>query len=76
MEVLAAFERLERKTGNRDFALKEIVHEVLSSGTRLKESTVRTHVVSVMCRDAPVNHALVFDDLERVDRGVYRRRRV
>ena len=75
-EVLEAFFRLERKTGNREFRLKEIVDEVLSASTGLKESTIRTHVVSVMCRDAPINHLLVFDDLERIDRGIYRRKRL
>ena len=75
-EVLEAFFRLERKTGNREFQLRDVVDEVLNATIALKESTVRTHVASVMCRDAPVNHGLVFDDLERVDRGIYRRKRV
>lgn len=76
MEVLEAFFRLERKTGNREFRLRDVVDEVLGGTTELKESTIRTHVTSVMCRDAPVNHLLVFDDLERIDRGIYRRKRL
>jgi hypothetical protein len=76
MEVLEAFFRLERKTGNREFRLRDVVDEVLGGTTEFKESTIRTHVTSVMCRDAPVNHLLVFDDLERIDRGIYRRKRL
>ncbi len=73
-EVLKAFHRLERKLNVREFRLSDVVREVLDSTNELRESTVRTHVVSVMCRDAPENHGVVFDDLERVSRGVNRRK--
>jgi hypothetical protein len=73
-EVLGAFERLEARHGRSAFELPEIVSEVLSAGVPCAESTIRTHVTSRMCRDAPDHHASTFDDLERVDRGLYRRR--
>lgn len=73
-EILAAFERLERRHGRRDFELAEVVQEVQAVGTAYEESTIRTHVSSRMCRDAPVHHASVTDDLERVGRGRYQRR--
>lgn len=67
--VLNAFARLERRHGRLD----EVVTETLTNDPQYKESTVRTHVTSRMCVDAPHNHASVFGDLTRVDRGVYRR---
>ena len=41
-------------------------------GSKYSASTISTHIVSKMCRDAPDNHAVTFDDLERVGRGRYR----
>jgi hypothetical protein len=74
-EVLAAFKRLERRQGRTDLELADVVAEVLASNTVYAESTIRTHITSRMCGNAPDHHATTFDDLERVDRGVYRRRR-
>jgi hypothetical protein len=53
--------------------MQEIVVEVRRRGTQLAESTIRTHIISVMCIDAPPNHPTRFPDLRRVDRGVYER---
>lgn len=72
-EVVAAFERLERRNGRREFDLVDVVQEVLGS-TDYRESTIRTHVTSRMCAEAPANHGTVYADLERVSRGRYRRR--
>lgn len=74
-EVLAAFERLERRHGRKDFDLADVLQEVQSSGSTYRESTIRTHVTSRLCADAPDHHATTYADLERVDRGRYRRRR-
>jgi len=74
-EVLAAFERLERRHGRTDFYLADVLQEVQASGSTYRESTIRTHVTSRMCVDAPDHHATNYADLERVDRGRYRRRR-
>ena len=72
--VLDAFVRLECRHGRGNFQLEEVVAETLAEDPQYKESTVRTHVTSRMCVDAPDNHASVYPDLTRVDRGVYRRR--
>ncbi len=73
-EVLAAFDRLERRHGSTTFDLAEIVREVEAAGTSYEESTIRTHVSSRMCADAPDHHGTTYADLERVGRGRYRRR--
>lgn len=71
--VLRAFERLENRHGRSDFELADIVTEVLALSSAYAESTIRTHITSRMCGNAPDHHATTFDDLERVDRGLYRR---
>jgi hypothetical protein len=73
--VLAAFERLERGTGRTDFRLEEIVKQVMLHHPDYAESTIRTHIVSLMCANAPDHHGTTYDDLMRVDRGLYRRNR-
>lgn len=74
--VLDAFARLEGRHHRTDFTLAEIVAEVRSETKAFAESTVRTHVTSRLCSNAPDNHEVVHDDLERVERGLYRRRQV
>lgn len=72
--VLAALRRLEQRHGRRDFALTDITTETLAVDPQFAVSTIRTHVVSRMCANAPDNHAVVYADLVRVGRGRYRRR--
>lgn len=63
---------LANRHGRDTFKLEEIVDGVYASGSTYKESTIRTHVVSSMCKDAPDNHGTVYRDLERMSRGMYR----
>ena len=72
-DVLAAT-RLERRHGRLTFDLDEVVQEVLAGGSRYKETTIRTHVTSRMCADAPDHHGTVYADLQRVGRAKYQRR--
>lgn len=74
-EILDAFATLERRHGRDTFSPAELVAEVLARGSTHPESTIRTHVVSAMCVNAPPNHAVRYPDLERVGRGRYRRAR-
>jgi hypothetical protein len=71
--VLAALDRLEQRHGRDSFEVAEIVHEALAGGATQAESTLRTHVVSVMCVNAPANHVARWPDLERMGGGRYRR---
>ena len=73
-EVIAAFERLEGRHRRKVFDLSEVLQEVQASGSTYRESTIRTHVTSRMCVEAPDHHGTTYADLERVDRGRYRRR--
>jgi hypothetical protein len=72
-QILAAIERI--RSGPRDtFTESDVLDELRAQGTDLAESTVRTHITSRMCGDSPDHHGTTYDDLERVDRGVYRLR--
>jgi hypothetical protein len=70
-EILAAFRRLERRSGRRVFQLRDVVAEVLSVTNAYNETTLRTYITSVMCADAPVHHANHTNDLSRVGHGLY-----
>ena len=63
------------KTPLDDHAMYVTINDiVLNQGTEHEESTIRTHVCSVMCANAPTNHMTTYDDLERVSHGRYRLR--
>ena len=70
-------ECIRRVTASKDtpFTIDEIVAGMRAGGTGYAESTIRTHISSRMCADAPDNHAVTYTDLDRVGRGVYRLRR-
>lgn len=74
-EILEAFAALEARHSTDTFSPAELVAEVLGRGSEHPESTIRTHIVSVMCVNVRANHAVRYDDpeLERVGRGQYRR---
>lgn len=71
-EILDCARYIVRQKGHNRFAVLEVVNCMRARGTDYAESTIRTHVVSRMCANAPAHHAVTFDDLERVGRGVYR----
>lgn len=73
-EILEALPALRGRLGRDTFTPQDVIDELHRRGTTLSDSTIRTHVVSRMCGDAPDNHAVVYDDLERVGHGVYRQR--
>ena len=65
-EVLAAAQRLCRRDG-WTFSPREIVHAL----PHLNAKSVRTHVVSRCCENAPKNHSHRWPYFRRVGRGVY-----
>lgn len=58
--------------GQRTFAIAEVITELEHRGSRLTRSTIRTHISSRMCANAPGHHGTTYDDFERVGRGEYR----
>jgi hypothetical protein len=71
-EVIAAADFLLARTGRGEFALGELVAEMRRAGTRYSERSIRTHVASLMCVNAPKNFAVTYPHFERVSQGVYR----
>ena len=66
-EVLRAAQRICRERGTWTFTPDEIVRALPD----LNASSVRTHVVSRCCINAPKNHPHKWDYFRRVRRGVY-----
>ena len=71
-EILQCAKEVMRLSGLDYFTIPEIIGCMAKRGSRYAESTIRTHVVSRMCVNAPENHAVTYSDLERTDRGEYR----
>ena len=66
-QVLEAARRLCEGSGDWTFTLSDIVQTL----SHLNESTVRTHVTSRCCVDAPENHGTRYPYFRRVGRGIY-----
>lgn len=73
LEILRAFQELERKTGRESFTPQEVLDQLRAVDSPYNVSTIRTHIVSRMCVEAPKNHGTTYADLSRVARGRYRR---
>lgn len=71
-EILAAAKALAAKASDGSFAVDDVVRELGRRGSGYAESTIRTHVVSRMCANAPDDHAVTYDDLIRTEAGRYR----
>lgn len=73
-EILAAMPDVCRVSADGTFSPDDVVKALAARGSRFSAATVRTHVMSRMCANAPDHHGSVTQDLERVDRGRYRLR--
>ena len=71
-EVLSAVQHLASDSDDGTFTLGDVLTLMHERGTRYADSTIRTHVTSRMCANAPDHHAIVFRDLKRVEPGRYR----
>ena len=70
-QILEAAVAVTARSGLDHFSIPEIISYMTSQNTRFAESTIRTHIVSRMCANAPENHAVTYRDLLRTDRGEY-----
>ncbi len=52
----------------------EMLAQMRRAGTAYQESTIRTHITSRMCGDAPDHHGTTYDDFQRISGGRYRMR--
>ena len=70
-EIVAAAKAMETSR-KADFSPGEMIQYLRGRGTKYRDSTIRTHVVSRMCANAPDHHAVTYPDLERIAPGRYR----
>jgi hypothetical protein len=73
-EILDALPVICSRTVDGTFTPEDVIDGLRRRGSTYAPSTIRTHVVSRMCANAPDHHARTYDDLERVANGRYRRR--
>lgn len=71
-ELLYTVKQITSSRDNKEFTVVEVVNKMKEAGTTFKESTIRTHITSRCCVNAPSNHGTTYNDLERVKPGVYR----
>ena len=70
-DLLAAAKSLT-DNGMALFSPAELIAQARSQGSTYSDSTLRTHIVSVMCGNAPDHHSTKYRDFERVARALYR----
>lgn len=73
-QLLRCATRLREETGKDEFTVADLIHRMKAEGTAYRASTIRTHIISRMCRNAPPHDAVKYDDFEHAGRGVYRLR--
>ena len=71
-EVVSAVRSIVKERGVNRFTVNEVVDYILARKTSYSESTIRTHITSRCCVNAPNHHATIFNDFERIERGVYK----
>jgi hypothetical protein len=71
-ELLRAANALCLRYGRDTLSLSEIVAEMQARKSTYAESTIRTHVTSKLCKNAPANHAKTYADFESLGSGNYR----
>jgi hypothetical protein len=71
-EILSRVRQMLQQNSRSEFTVQEAVDLMRTSGSTYAESTIRTHITSRMCANAPQNHAVKYGDLMRVRHGVYR----
>jgi len=71
-EIIQCARNLVHQSGSEVFQLSDILDEMRRVGTFYSDSTIRTHISSRMCANAPKNHPHKYNDLIRLGRGKYK----
>ena len=71
-EILDCVQRITSQKGSNEFTIEEVLDGMTTRGTEYSVSTIRTHITSRLCVNAPAHHAVRYPDLERTARGTYR----
>ena len=71
-EVLAAAGELAAESPEGTFTVEDVVDHLYRLESIYQPSTIRTHVTSRMCVNAPDHHAVTYKDLVRVGESTYK----
>ncbi len=71
-EILECVSKILEQYGNEEFTIQEVIDCMRRKGSTYKDSTIRTHITSRLCTNAPDHHAVTYNDLIRTNRGTYR----
>lgn len=71
-EILTAVKCIILEREDNSFYLREVLQYMKSNDTSYQESTIRTHITSRCCFNSPNHHGSVFNDYERIGKGMYR----
>lgn len=74
-EILACVKEITIHLSTEEFCINDVIRCMERKGSQYSESTIRTHITSRMCANAPDNHAVTYDDFERAGYGKYRCKR-
>jgi hypothetical protein len=69
-EVLEAAKSVVKSKGVNEFTTNEVLKQMMNS--KYEESSIRTHIVSACCINAPANHAIRYKYFERIGHGLYK----
>lgn len=72
-EILSAIDAVTARSGVTTFTMPDIITEMRARGSGYAESTIRTMISAHLCADASGPGIDAHTDLQRVDRGLYRR---
>jgi hypothetical protein len=70
-EILECARVVMQQSGLDYVTVPEVITCMQQRGSRYAESTIRTHIVSRMCANAPDNHAVTYGDLERTGKDIW-----
>jgi len=71
-EILHAVNLIVNSKGKNEFTVHEVIRYMFENNTVYKESTIKTHINSKCCINAPNHHGTLYNDFKRVEPGLYR----
>ncbi|MFJ5770990.1 hypothetical protein [Psychrobacillus sp. NPDC093180] len=71
-EIIEVVKFITKEREVKSFTVREVLNVMRNRETNYKDSTIRTHIISKCCANAPKHHGTVSNDFERIGRGIYR----
>lgn len=70
-QILIAVQHIITAKNQNEFTISEILQYLKEQNSPYKESTIRTHISSRMCSNAPKYHAITYNDFTHIKPSVY-----